>query len=128
MRPSTNRSESSKPLFALPPLSRRWRSVDLLVEADLLHERLIIPEEVLLVHYAVLPVANGADRNLVRLARGRDGLAAADGHGLRERPFHNSDYRGPLALAHLDRVDLDPRVGIDEHRLEVLDVLLDTAG
>src|SRR5882672_6070591 len=51
-------------------------------EADLFHESLVIPEQVLLIHHAVLPVPDGAHYQLESLARRRNGFAVANGHGL----------------------------------------------
>jgi len=53
----------------------------LLAEADLLHELLVVPEQVFLVHCAVLPMTDSRHLDLVGLAGRPDGLALPVGIG-----------------------------------------------
>src|SRR5260370_29669807 len=113
---------------SLPEETRSGRMTSVR-KPDLLHVRLVVPEQVLLVHHAVLPVAERGHPELEGLARRGEGLAVADRHGLREGALHHADDAGPVARAELDRMHLDARVGrVDEHRFQVLDVLLDAPG
>src|ERR1019366_6919588 len=85
-------------------------SYDLSPEADLFHELLVVPEQVLLIHDAVLPVADGCHLNLVGLSRGVEAVALCNGHGLGEGAFHDTNDRSPFALTKLDRMLFDSRV------------------
>src|ERR1035441_219686 len=102
-------------------------SYDLSPEADLFHELLVVPEQVLLIDDAVLPVADGCHLNLVGLSRGVEAVALCNGHGLGEGAFHDTNDRSPFALTKLDRMLFDSRVRRpNEHRLQVIDVLVET--
>ena len=59
----------------------------------------------------------------------RDGIAAAHGHGLRERPLDHPDHTCPVARSNPYRMNLDARVRReDEHRLQLLNVRIETLG
>src|SRR5215831_4706617 len=101
----------------------------LLREAYLLHEREVVPEEILLIHHAVLPMPDRDHFELEWFVGGRNGSPGTDRHRTGEGAFEDRHDRRPICLPDLDRMSADARVGrIDEHRPQVLDVLLETRG
>src|ERR1039457_2102959 len=109
-----------------PPTKVGPRLSGLLAQSDLRHVRLVVPEQVFLIHRPALPVADRTHDQREGLSGRRDCLAFADGHRLRERSLHDTDNAGPFAIGDLDRVLLDAGVGcVHKHSLQVGDVPVD---
>src|SRR3989454_11106348 len=98
----------------------------LLGEAELLHEVAAIPEQPLVIHAPVDPVANGYHPDCEALASGGYARSIREGHGPCKGASHDAGDRRPGARAEANRVhfDCDAR-GVDEERLQILDVLVD---
>src|SRR2546425_2587566 len=98
----------------------------LLGEAELLHEVAAIPEQPLVIHAPVDPVANGYHPDCEALARGGYARSIREGHGPCKGARHDAADRRPTARAEANRVhfDCDAR-GVDEEHLQILDVLGD---
>src|SRR5712692_4118411 len=95
-------------------------------EADLLQEILALPEEPLMVHPPVHPVADRRHADREPLARGGNGLPIWRGHSPREGAGHDAGDRRPATGTEAYRVHLDRDVWPPgEKGLQVLDVLLD---
>jgi len=98
----------------------------LLGEAELLHEVATIPEQPLMIHSPVDPVANRCHPDGEALAGGGDTRSIGEGHGPCKRASHDAGDRRPAARAEANRVHFDCDVrGVDEERLQILDVLSD---
>src|SRR3989454_1947821 len=98
----------------------------LLGEAELLHEVAAIPEQPLVIHAPVDPVANGYHPDCEALASGGYARSIREGHGPCKGARHDAAGRSPTARAGAHRVhfDCDAR-GVDEEHLQILDVLGD---
>src|SRR2546427_6874746 len=98
----------------------------LLGEAELLHEVAAIPEQPLVIHAPVDPVANGYHPDCEALASGGYARSIREGHGPCKGASHDAGDRRPGARTEANRVhfDCDAR-GVDEERLQILDVLVD---
>src|SRR6266699_853218 len=108
----------------------RSRTTDLGSKAELLHVRLVVPEQPLVIHYAGIRPVPDCCHGYVKLFAGRlDKLSVADWHGLREGSHQPAGDRSPMAVSDLDRVFRDLEIGYrDEHRFQVLDVFVEPAG
>src|SRR5439155_21230039 len=98
----------------------------LLGEAELLHEVGAIPEQPLVIHAPVDPVANGYHPDCEAIARGGYARSIREGHGPCKGARHDAADRRPTDRAEANRVqfDCDAR-GVDEEHLQILDVLGD---
>src|SRR6266478_2675021 len=73
-------------------------------QADLLHERLVIPEQILSDHHAIFPVPDRAHREFERLPGRRNCFAVTNRHGLCEGALHYANDACPFARRDLDRM------------------------
>src|SRR3989441_4314592 len=98
----------------------------LLGEAELLHEVAAIPEQPLVIHAPVDPVANRCHPYCEALARGGYARSIRERHGPCKGARHDASDRRPAARAEANRVHFDCDVrGVDEEHLQILDVLGD---
>src|SRR5712664_317720 len=92
-----------------------------LSESDLLHEIRIAPEQPLVIHSAVHPMADRRHADRETLARRRDRPAVGSGHRASEGSRHHARYGRPRARTEADRMHFNLNVGgEDEERFEVL--------
>src|SRR2546425_6817516 len=98
----------------------------LLGEAELLHAVAAIPEQPLVIHAPVDPVANRCHPYCEALARGGYARSIRERHGPCKGARHDASDRRPAARAEANRVHFDCDVrGVDEEHLQILDLLGD---
>jgi hypothetical protein len=98
--------------------------VFLVCYSQLLHIGQIIPEQIFFDHHAIFPMPHRAHSDGELLARGFNELPIPDRHGLGKGAGHYAYYGGPFPRSDFYRVNFYVCIGrIDEHRLEVFDML-----
>src|SRR5260370_13950431 len=98
-------------------------------EAKLLHEVAAIPEQPFVIHAPVDPVTNRCHPDAEALPGRGNARAIREGHGPRKGASHDAGDRRPAAGAEANRMHLDCDIrGVDEERLQILDVLVDPSG
>ena len=99
-----------------------------LSEADLLHELLVVPEQPLVVHLAVLPVADRGHSDSEVFAGRLNRCAVGARHWPTESTCHYAGDARPIARAETDWVNFDFDVGTpNEECFQIFNMLLNSS-
>src|ERR1043166_159956 len=96
-------------------------------ESDLIHQVLVVQEQPLMIHLAVLPVTDRHHPDCEALTRRLNHCSIGSGHRLRESAGHHASGSGPTTRPKANGMNLDLDIGAPyKHRFEVLDVLFNS--